>query len=64
MVLKGRAGILMPHGARPWVGSIGDETLGLLNVVAFHRDVKNEGIDVEPSKSGTGTPQKFDGKTN
>ena len=57
-------GIVMPRGAQYWFESIGDETLELLQVVAFDRDVKNERVDVEPAKFGTGTPQRFDGKTN
>ena len=57
-------GIVIPRGAQYWFESVGDETLELLQVVAFDRDVKNERVDVDPPKFWTGSPQRFDGRTD
>ena len=56
-------GIVMPRGAQYWFESVGDETLELLQVVAFDRDLKNERVDVEAQKFNVGTAQRFDGET-
>ena len=80
MVLKGRVrwhgpdgvigefgvheGIVMPRNARYWFESIGEDTLELLQVVAFDRNVKNERIDVEPRKFDVDATERFNGRTS
>ena len=80
MVLKGRVrwhgpdgmigefgvheGIVMPRNAQYWFESCGEETLELLQVVAFDREVKNERVDVDERKFDLDKTQRFQGRTS
>ena len=80
MVLKGRVrwhgpdgvigefgvheGIVMPRNSQYWFESVGEDTLELLQVVAFDRSVKNERVDVEPRKFDVDATERFDGRTS
>ena len=80
MVLKGRVrwhgpdgvigefgaheGIVMPRNSRYWFESVGEDTLELLQVVAFDRGVRNERIDVEPRKFDVDATERFNGRTS
>ena len=80
MVLKGRVrwhgpdgvigefgvheGIVMPRNSQYWFESVGEDTLELLQVVAFDRSVRNERVDVEPRKFDVDATERFDGRTS
>lgn len=57
-------GIVMPRGAQYWFESIGEETLELLQVVAFDRSVKNQRVDVDAQKFDVDSAQRFDGRVS
>lgn len=80
MVLKGRVrwhgpdgvigefgvheGIVMPRNAQYWFESCGEETLELLQVVAFDREVKNQRVDVDTRKFDIDKTDRFNGRTS
>ena len=56
-------GIVMPRNAQYWFESVGADTLELLQVVAFDRNVGNERVDAEPRKFDVDATERFDGRT-
>ena len=55
-------GIVMPRYQQYWFQAIGDEDLGILQVVAFDRDVKNARVDVTDQKFDVGSAGYFQGR--